>query len=71
MNRYTEIKIKKTESGKQYYREAFVLEIPEQEGDIYFITEPGDRLDLLAFEFYKDSSLCRIVTGISNTKASL
>ncbi|MAH43604.1 hypothetical protein CL614_07865 [archaeon] len=31
--------------------------IPESDGDIYVITQMGDRLDLLAYQFYKDVSL--------------
>ena len=57
MNRFEDIKQSKTKKGKRYYRETFVPTIPEQEGDIYFITERGDRLDLIAYEFYKDVSL--------------
>lgn len=57
MNRFEEIQQKKTSKGKNYYRETFIPSVPEQEGDVYFITERGDRLDLLAYEFYKDVSL--------------
>ena len=57
MNRFENIRQKKTEQGKRYYRETFVPSVSEQEGDLYFITERGDRLDLLAYEFYKDVSL--------------
>ena len=57
MNRFEEIRKKRTPKGKRYYREAFMPLIPEQEGDVYFITERGDRLDLIAYEFYKDVSL--------------
>lgn len=57
MNRFEDIRKKKTNKGKRFYRETFVPEVPIQEGDIYFITERGDRLDLLAYEFYKDVSL--------------
>lgn len=57
MNRFENIRQKKTKKGKNYYRETFIPPVSEQEGDIYFITERGDRLDLLAYEFYKDVSL--------------
>ena len=57
MDRYSDIPKKTTPKGKQYYREAFINSIPEREGDVYFITENGDRLDLIANEFYNDSSL--------------
>ena len=51
MDRYSDIPKKTTPKGKQYYREAFINSIPEREGDVYFITENGDRLDLIANEF--------------------
>ena len=57
MDRFEKIRKKKTNEGKRYYRETFVPDVPEQEGDVYFFTERGDRLDLLAYEFYKDVSL--------------
>jgi hypothetical protein len=40
-----------------------VPSIPEEEGDTYFITERGDRLDLLAYEFYQDVSLWWILAA--------
>lgn len=57
MNRFENIRQKRTEKGKRYYRETFIPQVPEQEGDVYFFTERGDRLDLLAYEFYQDVSL--------------
>ena len=63
MNRYSDIQKKTTLKGKQYYREAFITSIPEREGDVYFITEAGDRLDLIAYEFYNDSSFYWILAA--------
>lgn len=57
MNRFQDIKQKKASNGKRYYRETFMPPSQEEDGDLYFITEPGDRLDLIAYEFYKDISL--------------
>tara|TARA_Y100001938_G_scaffold116215_1_gene160065 strand:- start:3505 stop:3807 length:303 start_codon:yes stop_codon:yes gene_type:complete len=31
--------------------------IPESDGDIYVVTQMGDRLDLLAFQYYGDVTL--------------
>ena len=31
--------------------------VPESDNDIYVITQPGDRLDLLAHQFYGDVTL--------------
>lgn len=57
VNRFQNINKKKTPNGKRYYRETFIPQTIEREGDVYFITQPGDRLDLLAYEFYQDVSL--------------
>ena len=67
MNRFANIKTKKTSEGKQYYREAFIPKVSDLEGDVYFITERGDRLDLLAFEFYKDVSLWWVLAAANPT----
>ena len=62
MNRYSEIKkILNTNPnvGKldtPYYKNALYPEIPPNPNDIYVITEWGDRLDLLANQFYGDAS---------------
>ena len=31
--------------------------IPKRDGDIYVITQPGDRLDNLAFQYYRSTGL--------------
>lgn len=56
-NRFQDIRKKTNSEGKQFYRETFIPKALEQEGDLYFITQPGDRLDLIAYEFYQDVSL--------------
>ena len=71
MNRYQNIKKLRNENqfvgklGDQYYRTTYYPEIEPQESDIYVETEFGDRLDLLANQFYKDVSLYWII-AISN-----
>jgi len=35
----------------------FYSSIPETDGDMYVISQPGDRLDLLANQYYGDISL--------------
>ena len=39
------------------YRATIYSAIPETNGDIWVITQHGDRLDNLAFQFYGDQSL--------------
>ena len=56
MNRYNNTrKIKK--ENRDYYKTTIYQEIPESENDFFVLTQYGDRLDLLAHQFYGDSSL--------------
>ena len=63
MNRYNNIKQIRNENsnvgtiGDLYYRTVSYPEIEPQETDIYVETEWGDRLDLLAFQFYNSFNL--------------
>ena len=67
MNRYNNIKQIRNENsnvgtiGDLYYRTVSYPEIEPQETDIYVETEWGDRLDLLAFQFYGDVTLYWII----------
>ena len=67
MNRYQNIKKIRNENqfvgtlGDQYYRTNYYPEIEPQESDIYVETEFGDRLDLLANQFYGDVTLYWII----------
>ena len=57
MDRYTNILIKKSPSGKQMYTTVRYPEVPRSEDDTYVYTTIGDRFDTLALEYYQDSSL--------------
>ena len=69
MNRYSDIRIIKNTNpnvgtlNTPYYRPTFYPEIELNESDIYVITTFGDRLDLLAFQFYNDTSLYWIIAA--------
>ncbi|MBC8390065.1 MAG: hypothetical protein H8E13_18715 [Actinobacteria bacterium] len=39
------------------YKTTFYPEIQEDTNDIYLYSRDGDRMDTLAYKFYKDSSL--------------
>ncbi len=65
MNRYQNIPIVKTDTGKRHYVNSKYPEVPLSLSDIYVITNEGDRLDLLAFQYYSDSSSWWIIS-ISN-----
>ncbi len=47
--------------GIKFFRTTSYPVVPRNSNDIFIITEFGDRLDSLAFKFYKDSSLYWII----------
>ena len=61
-NRYQNIKINKTSKGKRYFSTNLYPNVPFSINDIYVITGEGDRLDLLANQYYKDSTLWWILS---------
>jgi|TARA_B100001778_G_C18571013_1_gene622596 hypothetical protein len=70
MNRYQDIEKLKNKNvyaggkgsiGTEYYKCNFYPEIPQDESDIWVITEFTDRLDLLANQFYGDMTLWWII----------
>jgi hypothetical protein len=71
--RYNDTDILKTSSGKPYYRGKFYPTVPISENDIYIITTAGDRLDALAYTYYKNAELWWIIAMTNNniTKGSL
>ena len=77
MNRYQNIQIIRNENefvgsiGDQYYRTVYYPEIEPQETDIYIETEFGDRLDLLAEQFYNDVTLYWIISISNPNKLNL
>ncbi len=60
-NRLTYTQILKTKEGKRYYKPLKYPIIPLSINDLYVVTTTGDRLDLLAFRFYKDIRLWWII----------
>ena len=66
MKRYLKIDNNKTETGKRYIANAIYPRIPETEQDIYVIATAGDRYDILASQFYRDSSLWWIIAASNN-----
>ena len=71
MNRYSGVKILKTlnnnlrNKGITYKNVAQYPLVPQQENDIYAITEWGDRFESLAYQFYGDITLWWVI-AISN-----
>jgi len=56
MSRYNNISISNID-GKRYYITNYYPSIPLSPNDIYAITDFGDRLDILANQFYNDPTL--------------
>jgi hypothetical protein len=67
INRYQNIPIIKNSTGTRYYRDNKYPRIPLSVNDIYVITTIGDRFDLLALQYYSDSSLWWIISIANET----
>lgn len=65
-HRYATIPQIKTNKGVRYYQTNIYPDIPFSDNDIYVITTVGDRLDLLANTYYKDSTLYWIIASANN-----
>ena len=61
--RYQNIQIVKNDRGRRYYSNNIYPDIPPTNDDSYVITVLGDRLDLLAFDFYGDTSMWWIIAS--------
>ena len=74
MERYNNTDILKTEyTNRPYYKGKFYPNVPLSESDVYVITTVGDRLDNLAYSYYRDSTLWWIIAMANNntTKGAL
>jgi phage tail protein X len=69
MNRYQSISTTTNSQGIKYYKNSKYPEIPLSVNDIYAISTSGDRFDLLAQQYYGDSSLWWIIS-IANENLS-
>ena len=66
MERYDNATILKTTQDKSYLKGKFYPNIPVSEFDNYIITTIGDRLDLLAYRYYGDSTLWWVISMANN-----
>lgn len=73
MNRYEDNIVKYTSQGKRYWKQKFYPNVPLSDTDDYVITTIGDRLDSLAYSYYRDSTLWWVISMANNnvTKGSL
>jgi nucleoid-associated protein YgaU len=51
---------------KRYYATAVFPKIVAKETDIYIISRTGDRLDLLAYEYYQNTDLWFVIANANN-----
>jgi nucleoid-associated protein YgaU len=66
MNRYDNPTTLKTQQGKPYWKSKSYPNIPMSEFDVYVITTVGDRLDSLAYQFYRDATLWWVIAMANN-----
>ena len=72
-SRYNNANTETTSQGKPYFKGKQYPNIPLSETDVYVITTIGDRLDLLAYSYYRDVNLWWIIAAANNnaTKGSM
>ena len=72
-SRYNISNTETTSQGKPYFKAKVYPNIPLAESDVYIITTVGDRLDLLAYNYYRDVNLWWIISAANNnvTKGSM
>lgn len=66
MSRYNNIPKIKTEDGTRLYKTVKYPDIPRGNNDIYVITTDGDRYDILALKYYKDTSLWWVISSANS-----
>jgi hypothetical protein len=64
--RYQNIQVVKNNTGERYYSNNIYPDIPLSNDDNYVITVLGDRLDLLAFDFYGDVGMWWIIASANS-----
>ena len=65
-NRYIDIQVLKTETGKRFYGTTKYPQIPLTENDLYVYTTEGDRFDILAQQYYNNSSYWWVISIANN-----
>jgi hypothetical protein len=63
MARYNRIPIVKDDTGTRLYKTVKYPIIPRRANDIYVITTEGDRYDILATDYYQDSTLWWVISS--------
>jgi hypothetical protein len=68
MGRYSLNRKIKLKDGREVYSTPRFTKIPKLDSDIYIVTQTGDRLDTLSYQFFGDSSLWYIIAKTNNIK---
>lgn len=63
ISRVKNINLKIGTNNKPYYKNIKYPDIPLSENDIYVVTTAGDRLDSIAYQFYKDIRLWWVISS--------
>lgn len=63
MGRYTNREILFTKKGKRYQATTKYPDVPLSFNDIYVYTDEGDRFDILAQNYYGDSTLWWVISA--------
>lgn len=66
MNRYKDTPVFRNIEGKRYYGITKYPEIPLDFNDIYVYSTIGDRFDILAQQYYGDSTLWWVISIANN-----
>lgn len=66
MSRYTNNRIRRTRDGRRVYRTRIYPNIPMRDDDTYVVTQTGDRLDLLSFQYYGSQTFWWIIAAANN-----
>ncbi len=64
--RYQNTPIERDSNGKRFFPTNLYNQVDPQADDIYLITDKGDRLDNLAYEYYGDPSLWWVLSSAND-----
>ena len=65
-SRYENNETKKLDDGRVVYKSKLYPKIPKSDLDTYIVTQGGDRLDTLAYQFFGDASLWWLIAAANN-----
>lgn len=66
MSRYNNLAIQKLKDGRTVYKTKLYPRIPKLDTDLYIVSQEGDRLDTIAYQYYNDQSLWWIIASANN-----